>query len=55
LFFDIDMLNREQESCSAVVEFQHEAAAKTALLLTNALIIDRPITVSPFSASPKRN
>jgi len=32
----------------AVVEFQSDAAAKTALLLTNALIVDRPITVMPY-------
>lgn len=32
----------------AVVVFETESAAKTALLLTNALIADRPITVAPF-------
>jgi len=39
------------ESNSAVVEFETESAARTALLLTNALIIDRPITVSEYSIS----
>jgi RNA recognition motif-containing protein len=34
---------------SAVVQFETEAAAKTALLLTNALIVDRPIEVVPYS------
>jgi len=33
----------------AVVQFETESAAKTALLLTNALIIDRPITVVGYS------
>jgi len=33
----------------AVVSFETEAAAKTALLLTNALIVDRPIMVTPYS------
>jgi len=33
----------------AVIEFSQEAATKTALLLTNALIIDRPITVSRYT------
>jgi len=32
----------------AIVEFGSDAAAKTALLLTNALIVDRPITVMPY-------
>jgi hypothetical protein len=35
----------------AVVEFDSEAAAKTALLLTNAVIADRPITVTVYSDS----
>jgi RNA recognition motif-containing protein len=30
----------------AIVEFDTDAAARTALLLSNALIVDRPITVS---------
>jgi len=34
----------------AVIEFHTDAAAKTALLLTNALIVDRPITVTPCPA-----
>jgi len=33
----------------AVVVFETDSAAKTALLLTNALIVDRPITVVPHS------
>jgi hypothetical protein len=32
----------------AVVVFESDSAAKTALLLTNALIVDRPITVVPY-------
>lgn len=43
---------REQETSSAVVEFETESAAKTALLLTNALIVDRPITVVPYTSTP---
>ncbi len=35
---------------SAVVQFETESAAKTALLLTNALIVDRPITVVPYTS-----
>lgn len=34
----------------AVVIFETDSAAKTALLLTNALIVDRPITVVPHVA-----
>lgn len=33
----------------AVVVFETDSAAKTALLLTNALIVDRPITVVPHT------
>lgn len=36
----------------AVVVFETDSAAKTALLLTNALIVDRPITVIPHTQSP---
>jgi len=32
----------------ATVHFETESAAKTALLLTNALIVDRPISVVPY-------
>jgi len=39
-----------KETNRAVVEFETESAAKTALLLTNALIVDRPITVTPYPA-----
>jgi len=35
----------------AVVIFETDSAAKTALLLTNALIVDRPITVIPHTPS----
>jgi hypothetical protein len=35
----------------AVVIFETDSAAKTALLLTNALIVDRPITVVPYTPS----
>jgi len=40
------------DTSSAVVQFETDSAAKTALLLTNALIIDRPITVLPYSSGP---
>jgi len=36
------------ETSSAVVQFETESASKTALLLTNALIEDRPISVVPY-------
>jgi len=38
-----------KDTSSAVIQFETESAAKTALLLTNALIVDRPITVTVFS------
>jgi len=43
-------LDKEEgkETSRAVVEFGTESAAKTALLLTNALIVDRPIIVTPY-------
>jgi len=45
-----------QDGRSAVVQFETESAAKTALLLTNALIVDRPISVLPFvSSQPPAN
>jgi len=37
-----------KETNAAVIQFETESAAKTALLLTNALIVDRPITVTQF-------
>jgi len=45
-------LNKDegQETSTAVVQFESESAAKTALLLTNALIVDRPITVVTYGA-----
>jgi len=39
------MKREENGTSSAIVQFETEAAAKTALLLTSALIVDRPITV----------
>jgi len=39
----------------AVIEFQTDAAAKTALLLTNALIVDRPITVVPYTGPAQQS
>jgi len=42
------------ETSSAVVQFETESAAKTALLLSNALIVDRPINVLPYP-SPEEN
>jgi len=46
-------LNKEEgkDTSSAIIQFETESAAKTALLLTNALIVDRPITVSAYIAS----
>jgi len=41
-----------KDTSSAVITFETESAAKTALLLTNALIVDRPITVSTYLTSP---
>jgi len=38
----------DSETHEAVVTFETEAAAKTALLLGNALIVDRPIVVVPY-------
>jgi len=40
-----------KDTSSAVITFETESAAKTALLLTNALIVDRPITVSSYVTS----
>jgi len=41
-----------KDTSAAIIQFETESAAKTALLLTNALIVDRPITVSPYGAIP---
>jgi len=43
-------LSKEEgkETNKAVVEFETESASRTALLLTNALIVDRPITVTSY-------
>jgi len=40
-----------KDTSSAVIQFETESAAKTALLLTNALIVDRPITVTAYVQS----
>jgi len=37
-----------KDTSAAVIQFETESAAKTALLLTNALIVDRPISVLPY-------
>jgi len=37
-----------KDTSTAIVEFETESASKTALLLTNALIVDRPIAVLPY-------
>jgi len=42
-----------KDTGSAVIQFETESAAKTALLLTNALIVDRPITVTAYSSTPQ--
>eukprot|EP01118_Nematostelium_gracile_P012679 TRINITY_DN4665_c0_g1_i1.p1 TRINITY_DN4665_c0_g1~~TRINITY_DN4665_c0_g1_i1.p1 ORF type:complete len:306 (+),score=111.31 TRINITY_DN4665_c0_g1_i1:53-919(+) len=39
-----------KDTFHAVVEFETESAAKTALLLTNALIVDRPISVVSYNS-----
>jgi len=41
--------NSPEGAQDATVTFESDSAAKTALLLTNALIVDRPITVVPYS------
>jgi len=41
-----------QDTSSAIIQFETESAAKTALLLTNALIVDRPITVNAYISNP---
>jgi len=40
-----------KETSFAVIQFETESAAKTALLLTNALIVDRPITVAAYETT----
>lgn len=45
----ISKLYLNKQNNSAVIQFESESAAKTALLLTNALIVDRPITVVSFT------
>jgi len=46
-------IKREKDAGTAVVEFESESAAKTALLLSNALIVDKPITVTPYASVAK--
>jgi len=45
---NLTLRNREDRGSDAIITFETEAAAKTALLLTNALIVDRPILVSAY-------
>jgi len=47
-------LNTYAHGSEAIVVFETEAAAKTALLLTNALIADRPITVIPYGGEEEK-
>jgi hypothetical protein len=35
----------------AIIEFETESASRTALLLSNALIGDRPISVNPYTSA----
>ena len=37
---------------SAVIVFENESGAQTGLLLSNAMLVDRPIVVSPLEAVP---
>jgi len=41
----------QKDTHSAIIQFETESAAKTALLLSNALIVDRPITVASYIIS----
>jgi len=45
----------EEKVQEAIIEFKQEAATKTALLLTNALIIDRPISVARYQGEAPRS
>jgi len=45
----------EEKVQEAIIEFSQEAATKTALLLTNALIIDRPINVARYTGEFPKN
>jgi len=47
---NLKLTTHGSDSSEAIVSFESEAAAKTALLLTNAVIADRPITVMPYGA-----
>lgn len=42
-------LRTKDDSVEGVLFFEKEASAKTALLLNNALIKDKPITVQPYT------
>jgi len=46
--------NSAEKVQEAIIEFKQEAATKTALLLTNALIIDRPISVTRYQGEPPK-
>jgi len=52
---DLKLNTHPNKGGEAIVTFETEAAAKTALLLTNALIADRPITVVPFTATERQD
>jgi RNA recognition motif-containing protein len=52
---DLKLNTYPNKGGEAIVTFETEAAAKTALLLTNALIADRPITVVPFTETDEKN
>ena len=47
-------LRRKEEGTEAVLFFQTEDAAKTALLLTNALIKDKPMVVKPYTEQKRQ-
>lgn len=55
VFFPTEFIFRNAQAADsaqeAIVFFETSAAARTALLLTNALIVDRAITVVPYTAS----
>mmetsp|Transcript_6247 Transcript_6247/g.15836 ORF Transcript_6247/g.15836 Transcript_6247/m.15836 type:complete len:311 (+) Transcript_6247:58-990(+) len=46
---NISLFKQDNTSQTAIIEFESESAAKTALLLSNALIVDQAIAVAPFT------
>jgi hypothetical protein len=52
---NLKLTSHDNGTKEAIVSFENEAAAKTALLLTNAVIADRPITVVPYSNKPSEH